>query len=41
MTMLRPLTKSQKWIAYTSLVFVGLWSLWLVYLMVVYLSDLA
>ena len=35
--MLTPLSKSQKWIAYGSLLFIVIWSLWLLYLIGVYL----
>lgn len=37
MSMQRPLTKTQKWIAYSSLVFIGVWTLWLLYMIGVYL----
>lgn len=37
MTMQMPITKFQKWIAYGSLVFIIVWSLWLVYMIGVYL----
>ncbi len=35
--MVTPMTKVQKWIAFGSLLFIGLWSLWLVYMIGVYL----
>ena len=39
MSMLTPLTRRQKWIAYGSLIFIGVWTLWLLYLIGVYLSG--
>jgi hypothetical protein len=35
--MLTPMTKKQKWIAYGSLLFIALWTLWLIYMIGVYL----
>jgi hypothetical protein len=37
MNMLMPMTKAQKWIAFVSLLFIAVWSLWLIYMIGVYL----
>lgn len=35
--MMAPMNKGQRWLAYASLVFIALWSIWLLYMIGVYL----
>ncbi|WP_456381049.1 hypothetical protein [Thiolapillus sp.] len=37
--MLKPLNRKQKWIAYGSLAFIGIWTLWLLFMIGVYLLE--